>query len=164
MTEKELLIGEIKKESANTRIMLQRLEDHHLSWKPHEKSYATAALAQHIANIPIWISIILTTDGLDLAKPLPKNDPPTSASALMAFFEERLTGCFAALEKVDDLLLEKIWTLSNGDKTIVKAPKKIVIRYFALNHIVHHRGQLSVYLRLQDIPVPGMYGASADEK
>ena len=164
MTEKELLIGEIKREAANTRKMLERLEDVHLPWKPHEKSYSTVKLAQHISNIPVWISLIIETDGLNLANPIPRLEPLGSAAALLAFFDERLATCLNALQRCPDSELDKTWALTQGDKTIIKAPRKIVMRYFALNHIVHHRGQLSLYLRLQNIPVPGMYGPSADEK
>ena len=164
MTEKEMLIGEIKREAANTRKMLERLQDVHLPWKPHEKSYTTVKLAQHISNIPIWISLILKSDGLDLANPLPRLEPLSSAAELLAFFDERLSTCISSIEQSPDSDLEKTWALTKGETTVIKAPKKIVMRYFALNHIVHHRGQLSVYLRLQDIPVPGIYGPSADEK
>ncbi|HTE24795.1 DinB family protein [Flavitalea sp.] len=164
MTEKEMLIGEIKREAANTRKMLERLQDAHLPWKPHEKSYTTAKLAQHISNIPTWISLILNSEGLDLANPLPRLEPLTSAAELLAFFDERLATCLSSIEQSPDSGLEKTWALTQGETIIIKAPKKIVMRYLVLNHIVHHRGQLSLYLRLQDIPVPGMYGPSADER
>jgi uncharacterized damage-inducible protein DinB len=164
MTEKEMLIGEIKKEAANTRRMLERLQDNHLPWKPHEKSYTTGKLAQHIANIPIWISLILRSDNLDLANPLPRLEPLNSTSELLGFFDERLATCISSIEQSPEADLEKPWVLTKGEFTILNAPKKIVMRYFAFNHILHHRGQLSLYLRLQDIPVPGMYGPSADEK
>ena len=164
MTEKELLIAEIKREASNTRKMLERIQDNHLPWKPHEKSYTTAKLAQHISNIPIWISLILNSDSLDLANPLPRLEPLNSAAELLAFFDERLATCISSIEQAPESDLEKKWALTKGETTILNAPKKIVMRYFALNHIVHHRGQLSLYLRLQDIPVPGMYGPSADEK
>lgn len=164
MTDKELIIGEIKKEGAGTRKMLERLTDQHLSFKPHEKSYTTAALATHVSNLPFWVAMILDTDGLNLANNLPRLEPFTSVPALLAFFDERLAGAITALDAADDSLLEKTWHLTKGDTTILKAPKKIVIRYFGMNHLIHHRGQLSVYLRLQNIPVPGVYGPSADEK
>ncbi|RYG46900.1 MAG: DinB family protein, partial [Chitinophagaceae bacterium] len=162
MTEKEAIIAEIRKEGAGTRKMLERLTDTQLSFKPHEKSYSAAALATHVSNLPFWILMILDTDGLDLGSPLPRLEPFTNVTALIAFFDERLSGAVSALEAAEDTLLEKNWHLSKGENTIMKAPKKMVIRYFALNHLVHHRGQLSVYLRLQDVPVPGMYGPSAD--
>ena len=164
MTEKELLIGEIKREASNTRKMLERLQDQHLGWKPHPKSYSTVELAQHVSNIPFWVSTILKSDGLDLAIPLPKVEIVKSAAALLAFFDKTLAESINNLEQATAEDLEKVWPLTKGESTLIKAPRRIVMRYFALNHIVHHRGQLSVYLRMQDIPVPGMYGPSADER
>lgn len=164
MTDKQLLIGEIKREASNTRRMLERLQDQHLLWKPHPKSYATVELAQHVSNIPVWITLILQSEGLDLASPLPKVEIVKTAHALLEFFDATLTKCLNAIDQAPEEELEQTWNLTKGDTTLMKAPRKIVMRYFALNHIVHHRGQLSVYLRMQDIPVPGMYGPSADEK
>ena len=164
MTEKELLIGEIKREASNTRKMLERLQDQHLSWKPHPKSYSTVELAQHVSNIPFWITKILKSDGLDLAIPLPRVELVNTTKALLDFFDSKLAESLQTLEQTSADELEKVWPLTKGEATLIKAPRRIVMRYFALNHIVHHRGQLSVYLRMQDIPVPGMYGPSADER
>jgi uncharacterized damage-inducible protein DinB len=163
MTDKQLIIGELKREGANTRIMLGRLQDSHLPWKPHERSYSAGTLAQHISNIPLWMQFILSSDGLDLAVPQGKLEPLQKAEELMMFFDKMLSETVDALEKADEATFEGLWHLRKGDLTIVNAPRKIVMRYFVLNHIVHHRGQLSVYLRLMNIPVPGMYGPSADE-
>jgi uncharacterized damage-inducible protein DinB len=163
MTEKSLIIGELKREGASTRKMLERLSEESFSFKPHEKSFSTIALATHIANLPIWISMILDTDGLDLANPLPRQELAKTTEELLGFFDKRIADVTEALDRVDEAELGKMWLLTKGEFTIANAPKKIIIRYFALNHMVHHRGQLSVYLRLLGIPVPGMYGPSADE-
>ena len=164
MSEKKSLLAELKREGTSTRKILERITTEHFSWKPHDKSYSTLSLAQHVANLPFWISLIINSDEFDLANPVPGREPVANRDALLAFFDQRIAEAATALENAEDSSLDKIWLLKKGGVTTANAPKKIMIRFIALNHIVHHRGQLSVYLRMQDIPVPGMYGPSADEK
>lgn len=164
MSESKSLLAELKRESANSRTMLQRLNSESYNWKPHEKSYTLLALAQHIANLPVWVQYIVKQDEYDILNPIANADGITSVPALIEFFDKRIEEADAILNSVTDEQLNLPWTFRRGEHIVSTMPKKIALRFIVLNHIVHHRGQLSVYLRLLDIPVPGMYGPSADER
>jgi uncharacterized damage-inducible protein DinB len=158
------LIAELKMESANTRKILERVPVDKNDWKPHEKSMKLGNLANHVADLPSWISMIMTTDELDLSKMDYKPVIPTSTAELTAKLDQQVNKAIAALESASDADFDKMWTLRRGDHIMFTMPKKAVLRSFALSHQIHHRGQLSVYLRLLDVPVPGMYGPSADDR
>lgn len=161
---KTSLINEIKHEGANTRKMLSRVPDSQLSWKPHDKSRALMNIAKHVANIYTWVPRVLKTDGMDLAKDTPAQAPDFSVnSELLAILDKCIQDAVSHLEAASHEDMARPWTFSHGDHVIFTLPKAAVIRDMALNHTVHHRGQLSVYLRLLNVPVPGMYGPSADE-
>lgn len=158
------LLAELKQESANTRKMLERVPSDNLGWKPHEKSFSVGYLASHIANLPVWMGLTLLQDELDFAKTPLTTPQGTSAEDIVAKFDKNLADAIKILEETSDDVLNSQWTMRSGDHVFIIMPKKVCLRSFLFNHIVHHRGQLSVYLRLLDIPVPGMYGPSADER
>lgn len=153
---------ELEQESAITRAMLQRVPDGKYDWQPHPKSMTIRQLATHIAELPTWITMTLTTDELDFATA--PYDPPKidHTSDLMALFEQSLENGFSELKEEHEDKMEEPWTLRNGEITYSVRPKRDVMR-MAMNQVTHHRAQLGVYLRLLDIPLPGSYGPSADE-
>lgn len=162
MAIKDALLAELKHESSGTRKILERVPDNNLTWKPHDKSYTLGRLATHIAQIPGWISRIINHEEFDLAKMQPAVTAESNAQ-LMKIFEDTLVTNIAALESASEDSFNDIWSFRRGEHIFFTLPKKVVLRNMAFNHLVHHRGQLSVYLRLLNIPVPGMYGPSADE-
>ena len=164
MALKDALVAEMKHEAANTRKMLERIPTPSFQWKPHEKSYSLIRLAQHLANLPVWTRYTLLKDELDFDQPIERPRPVESTEELLVFFDKQLLQALEILDEADDVLLNTSWTMRKGEQVYFTLPKKIVLRSFVFNHIVHHRGQLSVYLRLLNIPVPGMYGPSADER
>jgi uncharacterized damage-inducible protein DinB len=135
-------------------------------WKPHAKSFTMSGLATHLATIAGWGSTILEQDSFDVASPEAQNFPRSVASReeLLKLFEEGSARFRAALAAAEDARLLAPWTLLNGSAKIFTLPRLAVIRSFILNHSIHHRAQLGVYLRLNDVPVPGVYGPSADEQ
>ena len=160
----DALIGELKVEAATTRKLLERVPVDKNSWKPHEKSMALGNLSGHIAELPGWITVTMTTDEMDFAKREYKPFIAQSAGELVTHFDKMVEDAIAALKAASPEEYGKTWTLRNGDHIMFTMPKAAVLRSFALSHMYHHRGQLSVYLRLLDIPIPGMYGPSADER
>jgi uncharacterized damage-inducible protein DinB len=163
----EALLPEFDHEMANTRKTLERVPDDKFSWKPHEKSGTMGWLATHVANIPSWVTFTLSQDSLDLAPPGGGSVGPAPAAnsqkELLEAFDKNVTAARAALAGATDAQLAKPWSLLKGGKTILTMPKIAVLRGFVMNHSIHHRAQLGVYLRLNDVPVPAIYGPSADE-
>lgn len=155
---------EFDRESSTTRKLLSRVPADKFSWKPHAKSMSLGQLAGHVAGIPNWIAGSLLPGEFDLAKGGDGTaKEPASAEALMKTFEESVAAVKAAMAQLDDARAMGSWTLRNGDKTIMEMPRIAFVRTILINHSIHHRGQLSVYLRLLDIAVPSIYGPSADE-
>jgi len=160
------LLPEFDQEMANARKTLERVPDSKFSWKPHEKSMAMGQLAGHVANIPSWLSMTIKEDTLDLAPGgVPIQPPPTPKNnkELLAQFDESVKQGRAILASASDAQLMQPWSLLNNGKTMMTLPKAAVLRSFVMNHLIHHRAQLGVYLRLNNIPVPAIYGPSADE-
>lgn len=158
------LVGELQRESANTRKILARVPAEQFNYKPHEKSMSLLELASHVAELPgMFVADVIAGEELDFAKTPYKSQAISSPEELMAFFEANLSRAVEALQNTTVENLEQDWTMRNGEHVIVSLPRKAVIRTIALNHLIHHRGQLSVYLRLLGIAVPGMYGPSADD-
>jgi uncharacterized damage-inducible protein DinB len=163
----ETMLPEFDQEMANTRKVLERVPAAKFSWKPHPKSSEFGALAAHIANMPDWAGLTLQTDSFDYAPPgAPPYETPkfSSTDDLLAAFDKSVAEARTALAAADDGKMLAPWTLMAGGKTIMTMPRVAVIRTFVLNHIIHHRAQAGVYLRLNDIPVPGVYGPTADEQ
>ena len=140
--------------------MLSAIPNDKLDWQPHPKSMSIRRLATHLAELPGWVNITLTTDGLDISQP----GGPTinSREDLLDYFESEYAKGKASLEKANDEDLLPNWTMSYGERVISVRPKGDVIR-MSLNQIIHHRAQLGVFLRLLDVPIPGSYGPSADD-
>ncbi len=161
MTQK--FLTQLEQESNETRKMLSVVPDDKFDWQPHPKSMTIRALVSHIAEIPEWINIALNTDGLDIS--LKELDPPVlnNKIELLNFFEQKLATGIAALQNANDEDLKPNWTMRYGDKVISVRPKEDVIRV-TISQIIHHRAQLGVFLRLLNVPIPGSYGPSADEK
>jgi len=160
------LLPEFDHEMANTRKTLERVPLEKSDWKPHAKSMAMGILATHLSNIPTWVNYTIGQDSLDLApggEPLPSADLAKSNEELLAAFDENIAKARAAIAGAVEEDLFKPWTLMSNGSTILTMPKIAVLRSFVMNHLIHHRAQLGVYLRLNDIAVPSIYGPSADE-
>ena len=162
----ESLLPEFDQEMAGVRKTLERVPEDKFDWKPHPKSLSMSVLAGHIANLPSWGTLTVNQDELDTApggKPMPGTPPPASTAELVATFDRTYAEARAAIAGASDAELMKPWTLlSNGTK-LFSLPKVAVLRSIVLNHLIHHRAQLGVYLRINDVAVPSLYGPSADE-
>ena len=164
MAIKDAFIAELKHESFLTKRILERVPLDKKDWKPHEKSMTLGRLATHIAQTPHWISDIYNIDDFDFAT---RHFQPTVAGTteeLMKIFQDTLETALADLESTSDEDFSKTWLVRAGEKVMFNTPKKVALRGWAYSHMIHHRGQLSVYLRLLDVPVPGIYGPTADEQ
>lgn len=162
----DAILPEFDYEMANTRKTLQRVPDDKFDWKPHDKSTSMGGLATHLSNIPTWAVYTIAQDSLDLApegKPLPTAEIAKSQSDLLNVFDDNVAKARAAIAGASDADLMKSWALLKNGKQLMTLPKIAVLRSFVMNHQIHHRAQLGVYLRLNDIPVPSIYGPSADE-
>ena len=162
-TSVELLIPEFGAEMASTRRVLAAVPDAKFDWKPHEKSMSIGSLASHLAELPWFGTTILTTPELDFAaNPYTSRNLPTTAARLESF--DKLAGEMRSLiERADWATLQDTWKLRMGDHVLLDAPKGTLLRTLTIAHMSHHRAQLSVYLRLRGVAVPGSYGPSADE-
>lgn len=156
------ILKEIEQESRTTRRVLERVPTDKLSWKPHEKSSSLGRLAWHVAAIPARVLAMLRQGDFDMAA-APPLEPPDSTALIVAGFERHYADIRAYFESIDEAVLHEPFTLRRGPQVIVSMPKIGTVRSILLNHTYHHRGQLSVYLRLLDVPVPPIYGPTADE-
>lgn len=157
-------IGELKQEAISTRKCLERIPEDKFDFKPHEKSMSMIQLASHVAEMFGWVTMTCKTNQLDFAAGDYVPFKPETTAQLVEFFDKHLAEAIAALEETSDEAMMEPWTLRNGEQVYFTMPRVQTLRGFAVNHIIHHRGQLSVYLRLNDIPVPSLYGPSADEQ
>lgn len=160
------ILPEFDHEMANTRKTLERVPDEKFAWKPHEKSTSLGGLATHLANIPSWTKNTFEADELDLmpagSEP-PRMEQAKSTAEVLEAFDKNVASARVALENAADDSWQGDWTLRMGEKRIFTLPRAAVMRGFVMNHLIHHRAQLGVYLRLLDVPVPSIYGPSADE-
>ena len=163
MAYKDALIAEMKMEMAATRKILERVPTEKNDWKPHEKSMKLGNLANHVAELPTWTGFIMNGPELDLSNMNYKPVIPQSTEEFLHKLDANTADAVAALEHATDESFDEMWTLRNGHHVIFSLPKKVVMRSMVFSHHYHHRGQLSVYLRLLDIQVPGMYGPSFDD-
>jgi uncharacterized damage-inducible protein DinB len=160
------LLAEFDHEMATTRKFLERVPEDKPAWKPHEKSMPIGRLAAHVAELPGWAATALTQDSLDINPPGGPGFKPTqmtSRKQLLELFDASAAKARAAISGVSDEDLGKPWSLLNGGKVIFTQPRGAILRTFAFSHVIHHRAQLGVYLRMNNIPVPATYGPSADE-
>jgi len=159
------LIPEFDREMANTRRALERIPDERMSWQPHARSMTLGGIATHLSQLPRWVRLTLEQPELDLTV---FDDEVRTAlpdrSAVLERFDDAVSEARASLEGADDATMLAGWTLRRADTVFFNMPRTAVYRGFIMNHIIHHRGQLTVYLRLIDVAVPGMYGPSADEQ
>jgi uncharacterized damage-inducible protein DinB len=162
MTIADTLIMELEREAQTTRRVLERVPEDKLTWKPHVKSMSLGRLAQHVATIPGNISSMARLDSYDVEK---FTEPPQleTTAAIVAAFDESVAQAKAELAATDDAAMMKDWSFKMGGNPIMTIPRIGVYRTILLNHLYHHRGQLTVYLRLLEVPVPSIYGPSADE-
>jgi uncharacterized damage-inducible protein DinB len=162
---KDALLPEYDHEFGTVRRLIERAPDAELAWKPHDKSMSLGRLATHLATLPQWSATILNQAAFDLAAMDP--DAATAAlgsrDAILKTFDANVSAARATLAEKTDAELLSPWTLKRDGEEIFTLPRVAAFRSFVLNHAIHHRGQLSVYLRLKDIPVPAIYGPSADE-
>jgi len=162
----QMLLPEFDMEMAKTRETLDRIPEDKLGWKPHEKSMTLGKLVTHIADMVSWATVTVDAESFDVA---PVGKPPyegpkiDSRKTLLEVFDKNVKNARAALERATDENLGKQWSLLNGGKPIFTMPRVVVLRSMVFNHIIHHRAQLGVYLRLNNVAVPGAYGPSADE-
>lgn len=160
------LLQEFDMETANTRKILALVPETNLDFAPHPKSMTLARLAGHLAEIPLWASMTLGRDELDLR---PNGVPASSAhvftsrAGTLAFFDEHLAQARALLAGVTDEQMMRTWSLKNNGEVVLAMPKVAILRSFVMNHMIHHRAQLGVYLRMNNVAIPGVYGPSADE-
>jgi len=159
----EPILMELAHEMANTRKTLERVDEAKFGWKPHAKSMTYGRLASHLAEIPGWLTAIVTMDVLDMQSSQAPFDAKSSQE-LLKTFDEGLAQATAALKTATNEQLMGDWEMTMDGNPFIKLPRMVVIRTWVLSHSIHHRGQLSVYLRLNDAPVPALYGPSADEQ
>jgi uncharacterized damage-inducible protein DinB len=158
----QMFLKELDMEAKTTRKMLSRIPDDKYDWQPHPKSMSIRRLATHVAELPSWITMTLSTSELDFASSPYKPEVINNTAELMNYFEKTLADGRADLEVAKEEQLSDSWTLRNGEEVYSTSPKSEVLR-MTYSQIIHHRAQLGVYLRLLDIPIPGSYGPSADD-
>jgi len=157
----EPLLMEMEQEAVATRRLLERVPSSQLGWKPHPKARTLGQLASHVATVPRGLSELLQQDSYE-AGGIPEREPE-STEALLALFDESMAAAKTNLARLSDDQMRSEWSLTRGGKPIFTLPRAAVIRMIVLNHVYHHRGQLSTYLRTLDVPVPSVYGPTADE-
>jgi uncharacterized damage-inducible protein DinB len=163
MSISQTLLPEFDHEMATTRRLLERLTPDKFAWQPHEKSMTLGQLASHLAELPNWVKVTLNSDELDFGTGAYKPFIAETAEQLLEAFDRNVAQAHAAIAAATDEDMAKPWALRNGEHVIFRQPKAGVLRSFTLSHIIHHRGQLTVYMRLTGIPVPSVYGPTADE-
>jgi uncharacterized damage-inducible protein DinB len=158
----EMLLPEFDQEMQNTRKMLERIPDDKFDYKPHEKSMTLGRLAGHVAEFPSWAVHTLAMEVLEM-QPGQQAYEPKSKQEVLAKFDKDLAEARERIAAASDEDFQKIWKFIYAGKEIIALPRREVMRGMVLNHMIHHRAQLGVYLRLNEIEIPGMYGPSADE-
>jgi uncharacterized damage-inducible protein DinB len=166
MSYAEALLPEFDREMANTRKVLESVPDDKFDWQAHPKSHTIGWNASHVADLPNWLVVTLTTPSLDIAPvggPRYEFSKATSRQEVLDVFDRNVAAARKAITEVKDDEVHKPWSLLQAGKEIFTMPRSAVVRGMVMNHLIHHRAHLCVYLRLNDIPVPGMYGPSGDE-
>jgi len=160
----EALLQEFDNEAKTTRRVLERVPAEKFDWTPHARSMTMGKLANHIVEMTGWVPETMGKDAFDLGAQGTPEPAPATIAELLARFDQGVAAARAAIAATPDEAMMKPWSLKKGEMVFFTMPKIAVLRTFVFNHVVHHRGQLSVYLRLNDIPVPSIYGPSADEQ
>ncbi len=161
------LLPELDQEAAGTRKTLARIPEDKLDWKPHEKSFSFRELASHISNLPSWAAMVAGESGLDIApvgeEPV-RQEAADSVEHAVQIFDRNVASAREAIAGLGDEAMMETWTLLAGGEEIFSMPRAAVIRGFIMNHLIHHRAQLGLYLRLNDVAMPALYGPTADEE
>ena len=158
------LLPEFDREMGLTRRALERVPDGRFEWRPHPTSVTLGRLAEHLTEMAMWASTTMTESGIDATAPRPPGyESPSTCAAVVAQFDARYRAARASLVNKTDAEFAAPWTLKAGGKEVFTAPRSTVMRNFVLNHMIHHRGQLVVYLRMLGVAVPSIYGPSGDE-
>jgi uncharacterized damage-inducible protein DinB len=163
MSLSQSLLPEFDQEMASTRRLLERVPTDKFAWTPHDKSTPLGKLASHVANLPSMASLAVSSPELNVAGPRTPQPTAETTEELLANFDRAAAAARVSIAGASDEDLFQKFTLRNGERVMFSLPKISALRTFFLSHVIHHRGQLTVYLRLNDIPVPGLYGPSADE-
>lgn len=163
MTMSQVLLPEFDREMQFTRKALERVPDDQFDWKPHVKSMTMGRLATHLAELPGFAAMIIQTEEMNLDKRGYKPPTITTGAELLALFDKNAAATHEAIAGATDDDLRKRWKMIYQEKAIFEAPRAAAVRSLAMNHLIHHRGQITVYLRLLDVAVPAIYGPSADE-
>lgn len=161
------LLQQVEAEHESSRQVIERISDAMLGWKPHEKSMSSLELGTHVANLVSWGAMILSTEELDFASEEMKNWAPPKVddvAGMLAMLDENMGQVKGILSGMSDEDLEKTWTMRTGDNVMSADSRIFAFTRWVLSHMSHHRGQLMVYLRMNDVPVPGIFGPSADEQ
>ena len=158
----DTLLPEWDRETAVTRRAVERVPDDRLDWRPHPKSFTLRQLATHLITVPSWMPLIIGQEFIDLGDQ-PANIPAESRDDLLRRFDGHVAAARQALARADNATMLAPWTLKNAGAVLFTMPRAGVLRGFIFSHMIHHRAQLGVYLRLLDVPVPSMYGNTADE-
>ncbi|HEX9950254.1 MAG TPA: DinB family protein [Rubricoccaceae bacterium] len=163
MSDAARAFADLSNELATTRTVLDRLPDGQFDWAPHEKSMPLGRLAAHMVMLVGMPEMMLATDTVDLAAGRPPAVPMADRAAVLAAFDDAAARTRVALDAATDEALAGTWTLRMGEHTIAAGPRREMLRHLSLSHLIHHRGQMTVYLRLLGVPVPPVYGPTADE-
>ena len=162
---RDVLLADFDHEMTMTRHVLERVPDASLAWRPHEKSFSLAGLATHLAHLPHWGTRILEQPSYDLATASPSRSPELPGTKdILETLDRHVTEVRRALLATSDAELAAPWSLTRGSQLVMSLPRLAAFRRFLLHHVIHHRGQLTVYLRLQNVPLPPLYGPTADER
>lgn len=167
MTIAQALLPEFDHEMANTRKTLSRVTDDILDWRPHEKSFDLRAMLTHMANMPKWSVMTINESSFDMApegEEPAKEEPVETVAGALEMFDTNVAAAREAIASASDETFMATWSLLKAGEEVLTFPRIAVLRGFIMNHMIHHRGQLTVYLRLNDIPLPALYGPSADEE
>lgn len=157
-------LADLEHEFAATRRMFERLPESQLAFTPHPKSWPLGHLAIHLLDPPLWGEVTCTTTTLAFDEPMPAKVSPTTAAEFLAIWDERVVQFTRTLAGMSDEALRVTWQATAGGKVVMSMPRITVLRTMVINHMIHHRAQLTMYYRLLDVPVPGLYGPSADER
>ncbi len=158
----QIAVPDLDAELATTRKVIERIPEDQFTWKPHDKSFSLGSLAAHVAGLVTFQHLIITRDGIDVSE-VPRDPQPTRAG-LLKTLDQQATNVKTALAQVTDADLTRPWTMTFGEHTVFTMPKGTALRIAGINHMVHHRAQLGVYLRMLNVAVPGSYGPTADER
>ncbi len=163
MAERDSLLPEFDQETSATRRVLERVPEAAFEWRPHPKSFNMGELATHLSRIPHWGKLILTQNAYDLATSGPRVQALPTMAAVLDQFDTNVRDVRSALVEMTDGQLLQPWSLRRGDRVVMSLPKVSAVRGFVVRHMVHHRGQMTVYLRMNDVALPPLYGPTADE-